>query len=177
MDKTSILGITTAHWTAWEHRKSRLFRKPEVFQVTHEFECWSIDGQSLNDIFVDRNSPRPGVSTVFNDVEVDPSLQVSSLRALLRLPPIGDVDVYMSDGRVALLFCCICADLNCATLSTHIDFEDDVVHWRDIAWQVDYDDYVPDPIPWNWISASFDRQAYESFIRSRLAEVEYRLGR
>lgn len=171
MSSVSVLGLVSAQVLVGEVSEGGFFREPQVRDVVFDFDCWAIDGKSIFSMVEGDHEVNRGVVTVFCDSGMPSDLRMDSLRALLQLPPLGEVDVYMADGRVALLYCRCCADLNCATLSAEIIIEDDVVQWRDIAWQVDYEKHVPDPIPWNWINAIFDRVQYESFIKNLISDV------
>src|SRR6478735_7959511 len=67
-----------------------------------------------------------------------PAGAVDNLRRLLGQQP-GD----FPDGRVSILVCPIDADLGCATLSVELVMDADMVQWRDLGWQVDYQPLNP----------------------------------
>ena len=73
----------------------------------------------------------------------------------------------MSDGRVALLVCPIDQDVNCRALTTRLVRDADVVEWRDVGWQVDYEDFVPEADEYGpLLSFRFSRPQYETLLSS-----------
>jgi hypothetical protein len=70
------------------------------------------------------------------------------------------------DGRVCLMEC-QCGDLDCGALTTQVVISETTVEWRDIGWQVTYEDFADYS---HFVrSATFDRAAYESILDGLLA--------
>ncbi|MEI4272223.1 hypothetical protein TEK04_10860 [Klenkia sp. LSe6-5] len=69
------------------------------------------------------------------------------------------VDDLAGPGRLSLLTCSICADLECGALTAALHIGPDQVAWSDFRWVTGYDDdlllsQLPSPV-------RFDRAAYE----------------
>ncbi len=109
-------------------------------------------------------------------------LAVADLRALLGVVldqpeaelntpyPREDAPTRFADGRVALLFCVACASIECGALSAEIVFEDDLVQWRDIAWQDGHVHFCVADQELPVFSASFDRAQYVELLGKLLEE-------
>ena len=62
---------------------------------------------------------------------------------------------------------CQCGDLDCGALTTQVLISKSTVEWRNIGWQVTYEDFDADD---GFVrSATFDRAAYESVLDGLLA--------
>lgn len=92
------------------------------------------------------------------------------LRAVLGQPVTRDWTV-MRDGRVPLLVCHIDFDLNCRALTAEITYSEDVVEWRDIAWQADYEALDLAEQEQAVVTLCFDRQQYDSVVGPLLEAV------
>ena len=78
----------------------------------------------------------------------------------------------MPDGRVPLLFCIACYDLDCQTLTTEVSFDSGVIAWRDIGWQVGYEPFDADNQERKPITVAFKRDQYESVITNLVRSLE-----
>ncbi|WP_323959348.1 hypothetical protein GC088_12555 [Arthrobacter sp. JZ12] len=73
------------------------------------------------------------------------------------------------DGRVALLLCPVCGDVDCGTVSARIAIEADTVIWEDFGWQDGYTEEPPQPWLFELQRFTFDKTAYLSLMQ-RLSE-------
>lgn len=132
------------------------------------FEDWLVDGVPLRTHVAARwavAEPPRELTRLWPDAPVE---AVHGLRALL-----GEGPPDMSDGRVALLVCPIDQDINCRTLTTRVVQEAAEVEWRDVGWQVDYEDVVPRADAYGpLLSFRFARSEYEPLLRTLLADYE-----
>lgn len=97
------------------------------------------------------------------------------LRALLGGEPPKPWETHMPDGRVGLLYCPIDFDNACRTLTAELRMNRDTVEWRDIGWQVSYEDLDLGEQTCPVISLTFDRVQYEEAIGDLLQVEEGRL--
>ncbi|MFD6068192.1 MULTISPECIES: hypothetical protein [Amycolatopsis] len=142
---------------------NRLGVEPSVTRWTDgeaRFLDWTIDGVALRTMV----SEMPEQQTpLFLDDDVWREAAVETLRRLLGELP-GDFD----DGRVALLVCPACGDLGCGAYSVEVVFGDDVVEWRTLGWQTDYEPF--DGLDEDgFTGARFDRKAYETLLGDLLS--------
>lgn len=77
----------------------------------------------------------------------------------------------MSDGRVPLLVCGADFDLNCRALTAELVVAGNLVEWRDIAWQVDYEPLDLKEQEQPVITLAFDRRQYDAVVRPLLMAV------
>jgi hypothetical protein len=167
---TSTLGVVEDQYVAYDHERVGWFRhKPVVRTIT--YLDWTIDGRPLREHvrYVDGSVPRE-VTVLQNDWS---ALGVgrSLLKSLLGLPARGGFDVAMPDGRIALLFCPTCFDLDCGTLTAEVAFSDRFVEWRNVAWQVAYEPLDLTDSEFDPPTLTFDRAQYEAELK-RLLNLE-----
>ena len=93
-----------------------------------------------------------------------------SLKALLGESRSGfDPWVQFTDGRVGILFCALCADLECGAVSADIRLNSTTVEWHDLGFQTEDPELgVSGLLP--GFSLTFDRNQYESTVRTLLGE-------
>jgi hypothetical protein len=166
----STLGVVEDHYVAYDDERVGWFRHKSV-EHTITYLDWTIDGRPLRELvrYVDGSAPRE-VTVLQNDwsaIGVGRSL----LKSLLGLPVGGGFDVVMPDGRIALLFCPTCFDLDCGTLTAEVEFSDTFVLRRDIAWQVGYDPLDLTDSEFDPPTLTFDRAQYEAELK-RLLNLE-----
>ena len=162
MNTLATLGVVAAvgHNTMFVRRGWRTVAQ----RTPVEFDDWTVDGVPLRELLTE---VRPVNERTLMDRPISfPEWTRASLRALLNDESLPDDPwVTYKDGRVGILFCELCIDLDCATLSAGIEFSNESVIWRDIAFQVGYQPFVASAVP---LTIEFDRQAYEALIRSLL---------
>ena len=171
------LGTRLVHIPLWDGDPRRRSGSSELAAIE-----WTINDETLAELFgADSHLPLLHASSgdrleclqrLRGDI-VDPPVVVqrferTCLDRLLRrkgLPwaPSGPA---FEDGRVCLMEC-PCGNLDCGALTTQVVISSTTVEWRDIGWQVTYEDFVG----YNDFvrSATFDRAAYETVIDSLLA--------
>lgn len=129
---------------------------------------WSVDGVALRDL-VARREGNPGSLPTEHPPLVEewpwPSIAVRNLGELL-----GEMSSALDGGRVPLLFCPLCADLGCATLTAEVVVGAGVVEWRDLGWETNWQRLETteshlEPS----LTLRFDLDAYMDLLRDRLA--------
>jgi len=141
---------------------------PDKGDVEHEvaFEDWVIDGVPLRTL-AGKGEPAQEMTRLC----LKPLWLEDATRGLLGL--LGRAPADFDDGRCALLVCPIDGDLGCTSLSAQVVRGEDVVEWRDFAWQTDlelFEGGLERPI-----TARFDRREYDWFLESLL--LRYRAAR
>lgn len=162
----SVLG-TTAAVSGYDVITTRWFRDRTVIHRV-EFLDWTVDGTALREL-VRWPDGEPQEVTALQNVETAPDLQRQSVNALLGGPEVAGLWTRMPDGRVPLLFCVACYDLDCQTLTAELMIGPEVVEWREIGWQVGYEPFdirQQEPSPF---TVSFARPQYEAVLRELLA--------
>lgn len=93
---------------------------------------------------------------------------IESLRALLGEDTSGfDPWVEFDDGRAAILFCPVCADLGCGAVSAEVVLGGTTAEWRTIAYQDGADGRIgTEEVP--AFTLVFDRTQYEAVVRRQL---------
>ena len=167
MTEYSKLGVVTV---AAENvtEEFRLIRRVEV-RTPVEFVDWVVDDIPLREL-LPHNPERPlGERTFMTSEPGYGSLAVASLHTLLGEGE-EDSGVTFSDGRVGLLFCESCGDINCPSWSANLEITADTVVWREIGSQIDYEPFVrgDGPLP----TFTFDRIEYDTLIRALLARYQ-----
>jgi hypothetical protein len=142
---------------------------PDKGDVVHEvaFEDWAIDGVPLRTLAGKGGEPAQEMTRLC----LKPLWLEDATRGLLGL--LGRAPADFDDGRCALLVCPIDGDLGCTSLSAQVVRGEDVVEWRDFAWQTDLELYEGGLQP--PIVARFDRREYDWFLESLL--LRYRAAR
>ena len=143
----------------WRNRKRR---------TPVNFLDWTINGVALRShLRLHGGSVADERTQMVRGTEGHP-YPVESLRALLDgYQPNDEAWVRFADGRTAILYCSQCGDLNCATISARIDFENTKVRWSSVAYQTglsekpDFEEFEP-------VTFTFARRAYETTIREQL---------
>ena len=132
------------------------------------FQDWSVDGVPLRTHVAARwgvAEPPRELTRLWPDA---PEQALHGLRALL-----GEAPPDMSDGRTALLLCPVDQDVDCRALTTRVVRRADVVEWRDVGWQVDFEDFLPQADEYGpLLSFRFGASQYETLLRSLLTEYE-----
>jgi len=165
------LGVTPAS-TSWRSVRGS-GRRTETFTESLDFQDWTINGTALHDLVTLRGDtpiPHQRVKEMTWLCEQDPwpAGAVDNLRRLLGQQP-GD----FPDGRVSILVCPIDADLGCATLSVELVMDADMVQWRDLGWQVDYQPLNPaEDLLEPSRSYKFRRDEYTGLVSELLAQYE-----
>lgn len=141
---------------------------PDHGGVEHEvaFEDWAIDGVPLRTL-AGKGEPAQEMTRLC----LKPLWLEDATRGLLGL--LGRAPADFDDGRCALLVCPIDGDLGCTSLSAQVVRGEDVVEWRDFAWQTDLELYEGGLEP--PVAARFDRREYDWFLESLL--LRYRAAR
>ncbi len=167
MSHYAELGVvrTTAEDVTIEHK---FFRRVEKRRAV-AFDDWTIDGLPLRDLVAGLGNRPPLERTFMTDDRADPAFAAESLRALIDEDTRSrDPWVRFSDGRVGLLFCPACGDMDCSTLSAQVLVDDRRVVWQDIAYQVGYQPFsLDDMTP---MTLTFEREKYEALIRQLLSQ-------
>lgn len=166
----STLGVVEDQYVTYEEERVGWFRHKPV-ERTITFLDWMIDGRPLREHVRSGDGSVPGEVTVLQNDRSALGVGRSLLQSLLGLPARGAFDVAMPDGRIALLFCPTCFDLDCATLTAEVEFSDRCVKWRDIAWQVGYDPLDLTDSEFDPPSLTFNRVQYEAELK-RLLDLE-----
>lgn len=156
--------------------------------ATVEFLDWEIDGVSLRDryeadtemtLLQDQEWMQPhraeAIARLRGEVTAPPTYvpEFHQTRLQKRLgrrgTPVARFGAAFDDARVGLLFC-LCGDIDCPTLSTEVVVSADLVHWRDIGWQVGYAPFGSDMAPESpeHGQATFDRAEYDALLASLL---------
>ena len=147
-----------------------------------QFLDLTIDGSSLREMF---NGPDD--LTLLTTDSFDNASRTESLKRLLgmqvaapdftprfhrtrleqwlrmRGTPYAPWATAFEDGRIGLLFC-RCGDLDCGTLSMHLEVHDDSVVWRDIGWQTTYEPSTRPEREGALVTARFARGPYERLL-------------
>lgn len=168
----NVLGTVPAAWTQVWH-ETRWFRTRSETQTVRYLD-WTIDGRPLRDYFPD-DAGEAGPETtslVASPVQGTTNLGMSNLHHLLGTRATAAGWDTFDDGRIALLFCPTCADLDCATLSCELVITPSTVEWRDVGWQVGYLPFLdPEATATQTPKAfTFERQPYESLL-SRILDA------
>lgn len=156
------------------HYRGRFRRKASTEE--RAFEDWTIDGVALRQLVAQRSGwpEEAGVPADHPALRSDdfwPELAVSNLRSLL-----GEVPGELPDGRVALLYCPVCADIGCGALTAELVMDGETVEWRDVGWQADEDfDATRDGFPAS-LTLRFSREPYLALLRRLLVEYTARVG-
>jgi hypothetical protein len=169
-DSVSVLGT---RWSEYQQWKSVSFgflglRSKTVALPPTRFLDWTVDGEPLRDRFgLDDESPCRDVTLLLEHSEGD-SFAIESLKALLGESSSGlDPWVQYDDGRAGVLFCPQCGGLDCGAVSVEVVMGNDVIEWRNVAYQDGNTGAVlTDDGP--AISLIFNRDEYESLLRSLL---------
>lgn len=142
--------------------------RTEKRRVPVDFLDWTINGVALRShLRMADGSVADERTQMVRGAEGRP-YPVESLRALLNGYQANDKTwVRFADGRTAILFCSQCGDLDCATISARIDFEDTKVRWSSVAYQTGLSE-EPDFEGFEPVTFTFARTAYESTIREQL---------
>ena len=134
------------------------------------FEDWTLDGELLRDVIrkavAGQVAAPDGEGTPLSDRWVA-STPVEALERLLAGQP-GDFD----DGRIALYVCQVDGDAGCGTLSADVVIGPDIVEWRDLGWQVNYQPGIAGVDP--PLSIRFGRSQYEAVLRAALTRWQAR---
>ncbi|MBM7781766.1 hypothetical protein [Arthrobacter tumbae] len=78
------------------------------------------------------------------------------------------------DGRVAILACPVCGDIDCGAVSATISVEESTVTWEEFGWQDGYTDDPPQPWLFEPQCFTFDKTAYLALmhqLREQFAEL------
>jgi len=146
----------------------KLVRRVET-RTAVAFDDWTIDGLPLRYLFAGLGNRPPRERTFMTDARADAAFAAESLRALIDEDTRGrDPWVRFSDGRVGLLFCPACGDMDCSTLSAQVLIDEQRVVWRDIAYQVGYQPFSLDEM--TPMTLTFEREKYEALIRRLLSQ-------
>lgn len=143
-------------------------RQPPIETRTPvEFDDWTVQGVPLRSLVPDSAGGHPDLRTFMTSEPGYWASAVESLRALLGEDGAAeDVWVRFDDGRVGLLFCSQCGDLDCSTLSAAIEVGAESVTWRDVAYQVGYEPIdLSSQVPF---TITFRRGEYEALVRQLL---------
>lgn len=157
----------TSEYDEWDTRWFRTRR------TTHriEFMDWAVDGRPLRQMLAGEDGEPPQEVTALHNPDVPTGFKRQTLRALLAESEPTEHWTTMPDGRVALLYCNVCYDLDCATLTTELVFEQDLVQWVNIGWQVGYEPFELNQDGTNALSFTFERWQYEAVLRTLLASA------
>lgn len=167
MTKHATLGVVLAA-TEYVAVTRRFFRSVEtVTQV--DYLDWTIDGIPLRQVFGRANAhwSEPRERTFIPPAGPIDEWAAGSLRALIGGEGASESAYGFGGGRVGVLFCNVCAGLDCHTLSAEIVVDDDTVAWREIGYQTDWEPFTlgDDQVG---VSVTFDRMQYEATIRELL---------
>ena len=111
-----------------------------------------VSGKSLYDHFGSDNVPLLGT--------VNSQAESNAVDRMLLLAP-GDYE----SGRVALLVCPLCADLDCGAVSVHIEQSDNIVTWSDFRLTPNTDEAHEELVDLG--SYRFEVDRYRSAILNR----------
>lgn len=162
------LGTTIATVELVTVRRRPFLRRADEVTSRTDYLDWTADGAPVRHLFEHVN---PGWSPVRESTLIAPTGSLDEytrnrLRALLGLVGEEVVDAVFPGGRVGILFCIVCSGLDCNTLSAEITFDDDIVTWRDIGFQTDWEPYsLGDQ---TGVTVTFAREQYETTIRAIL---------
>jgi hypothetical protein len=168
----SVLG-TAAAATRVTHYRGRFRLKASTEERV--FEDWTVDSVPLRQVIAQRagwpeEAGVPAEHPALRSDDFWPELAVSNLRSLL-----GEVRGALPDGRVALLYCPVCADITCGAVTAELVMDDEAVEWRDVGWQVDEDfDVTRDGFPAP-LTLRFLRAPYLALLRRLLIEYTARV--
>lgn len=95
---------------------------------------------------------------------------VETVAAIERL--LGDAPGDLPDGRVSLYACPECGDLGCGAITATVTLELDIVTWRAIGIQTDYEKEIfPLDGVDDYADVTFDRGTYDHVLRRELARL------
>ncbi|ROR65084.1 hypothetical protein [Agrococcus jenensis] len=130
---------------------------------------WTVDGEPVRDWFT-TDDVELNETTHIVEGATDGGLVDASLGAPLPDRAAAfDPDVHFDDGRVAILFCAACGDLECGALSVDLRWTETTVEWRNVTYQdtISGELWTPEmPVR----SVRFEREAYEATIRDLLGQ-------
>lgn len=164
------LGVAPAS-TSWRVARKVGWWRMERSTESLDFQDWTIDGVPLRDLASHRGPdpvPHEPVQEMTWLSEEAPAAAVQHLQRLLGQQP-GD----FPDGRVSVLVCPIDADIGCGAVSVELIMDADTVHWRNLAWENDYEpldlarDLLRPPQ-----SYQFRRDDYTELLSGLLAHYE-----
>ncbi len=169
MTAPARLGTTITPVETVEYARG-LFCRPRIKTATRtDYLDWTVDGLPVRELF---ESAKPGSAPVLESTLISPAGSLDEytrdrLRALLGEVGSDTSDAVFPNGRVGILFCNVCGGLDCPTLSAAIEFDDNTVTWRDIAFQTDGEPLsIADQVG---VTITFAREQYEATIRELLA--------
>jgi hypothetical protein len=166
-DGLSVLGTVPAS-SSYDEVATRWWGKEYRTTNTVEFLDWTIDGTPLRQLLLEEDEPPQETTVLRSDSQGEPAIE-RSLRDLRDPTSAGSSDTRMPDGRVGLLFCIVCADLDCQTYTADVVVTSDTVEWNDIGAQVAHAPFDPDNQSRPVFSVTFGRPQYETAL-SRLIE-------
>ena len=158
-EAVSTLGVVEDSYVVSDEERVGWFRRRQVDRTVRYLD-WTVDGRPLRDHLTYVDSTSPGEVTVLQNDWAASGVGRQLVKALLGKESSSRYDVVMPDGRVALLFCSYCFDLDCATLTAEIVFADDFVEWRDVGWQVGYEPLELSDSEFDPPTFRFDRVQY-----------------
>lgn len=171
MERTTVTLDVTEASSEYSIHSVRWFRSRFTPQVV-PFLDWAIDGTALREMCRWSDGELPQEVTTLANPAASREFAAQSLRALLGGPEHPEFWTRMADGRVPLLYCICCYDLECRTLTAEVAILDETVEWRDVGWQVGYEPYDRDDQELRTFTLVFERRQYES----RLAELLQQIG-
>ena len=167
MTKHATLGVVLAP-TEYVAVTRSFFRSVETVTRVDHLD-WTIDGVPLREVFGRANAhwSEPRECTFIPPAGPIDEWVAGSLRALLGGEEAAASPYGFGGGRVGVLFCSVCAGLDCHTMSAEIVVGDDTVIWRKIGYQTDWEPFTlgDDQVG---VSATFDRTQYETTIQELL---------
>lgn len=134
-----------------------------------EFLDWMIDGIPLRALFRGENGELPGEVTTVQNAAVNREFGSHVLRVLAGERLHAECSARMPDGRIPLLLCQVCYDLNCPTLTADVHIGAETVQWCDIGWQVAYEPFDPTEQARPPAAFEFDRAHYEALLADLLS--------
>jgi len=164
-------GVVVAP-TEYLEVKHRFFRRVESLTRV-DYLDWTVDGILVRQLFVRANPhwTEPRECTFIPPEGPLDQWVADSVRTLLGEEGFSESASGFGGGRVGILFCNVCAGLDCHTLSAEVVVEGNTVTWNDIGYQTDEEPFTlgDDQVG---VSATFDRTQYEDVIRGVLVRAE-----
>jgi hypothetical protein len=125
-----------------------------------EFHDFAIDGVPLRDrlrVPADYGAVQQETTALRRDW---PQAAIEQIDKLCLDAP-GDFE----DGRVAILVCPVCGDIDCGAVSARIAIGESTVVWEDFGWQDGYTDDPPMPWLYEPQCFTFDKTAYVALMQ------------
>lgn len=158
----AAFGLTPAERELRLPRGATFLRKGGPTQTPVAYLDFTVDGRRLHEQLNTRDAEYLDYVGV-----IQRAWPIESAKAIERL--LGEAPGDLPDGRVSLYVCPECGDLGCGAITACLVVEPEVVIWRALAYQTDYEAEAF-PLSSELSDVRFTRTHYEAVLREELDE-------